>query len=126
MVVLRGKDLLVCEDLGRQLRELRTSVRGVRDIIVWTDPDDVSEVRAFLEREHLRSVQLRSVELENLFEGRKRPVTPAVLFPRPDGSVIGIAHPKRFPNVRLRSFAQELPRLQDFTSEATPSAGSNM
>lgn len=113
IVVLRGKDLLVCEDLGRQLREMRVAGGGARTILVWTDHESVPAVRAFLKREHLRSFLLRSMDVEDLFESRTRPVTPAMLVLQPDDSVVGISHPKRFPNVRLRSFAQELQYIDE-------------
>jgi hypothetical protein len=113
IVVLRGRDLRVCEDLGRQLRELRVAGGGARTIVVWTDQESVPAVRAFLKREHLHSFLLRPVEVANLFESRTRPVTPAMLLLQPDDSVVGISHPKRFPNVRLRSFAQELQYIDE-------------
>ncbi|MEW5926277.1 MAG: hypothetical protein AB1941_02205 [Gemmatimonadota bacterium] len=113
IVVLRGRDLLVCEDLGRQLRELRAADGGARNVLVWTDHEDLPAVRAFLKRENLRSLQLRSVQVENLFESRTKPATPAVLLLQRNDSVLGIAHTRRFPNVRLRSFAQELQAVQE-------------
>lgn len=46
VVLLYAKDFYVCEDLGRQLRELAGRVGSAKRLTVWTQPEDVAEIRA--------------------------------------------------------------------------------
>jgi hypothetical protein len=108
-VVLRGRDLLVCEDLGRQLREFSRAASAGLPMVVWTDTRGAPRVNAFLVREHVRSAQRDSIDVDGLLDSGEKIITPAVLLAsRIDGEASGIAHSRRFPNIRLRSFAQEL------------------
>jgi hypothetical protein len=110
-VVLRSKDVKSCEDLGRQLRHLRRVAPG-RSIVVWTEAGGVDDVRRFLRRERVSDVRVSAVELAAVLEHRAAFATPAALVILDDGRVVqGIAHPVRFPNMRLRSFAEELTLL---------------
>ena len=78
-------------------------------IVVWTDARGAPGVNAFLAREHVRSAQRQSIDLDGLLDSGEKIITPAVLLAsRIDGEASGIAHSRRFPNIRLRSFAQEL------------------
>jgi hypothetical protein len=108
-VVLRGRDLLVCEDLGRQLREFGSAAGADMPMVVWADTRGAARVNAFLAREHVRFAQLDSIDVDGVLDSGAKISTPAVLLAsRIDGEASGIAHSRRFPNVRLRSFAQEL------------------
>ncbi|HEU0013077.1 MAG TPA: hypothetical protein VFQ45_05310 [Longimicrobium sp.] len=110
VVVLRGRDLPGCEDLGRQLRELQHRYRGRASVFVWTLASDSNAVLRFLRRERLRAGLASFSTLDSLGLGPAPLVTPAVLRVRlSDGSTYGIGHARRFRNVRSRSFADELP-----------------
>jgi len=108
LVVLRARDRTVCEDLGRQLRELtRTAGAGV-SLLVVTDAASADTYRRYLRREHVHaSVVL--VHPDSVLVGTAIP-SPAVLVRRSGAKVHGVAHPMRFPNLRLRSFATEVAR----------------
>ncbi|HEX5869965.1 MAG TPA: hypothetical protein VFY65_06110 [Longimicrobium sp.] len=107
-VVLRARDLTSCEDLGRQLRNLRR-VAPARTLVVWTEPKETEDVRRFLRRERVSNVAVSGMDLSTLMVDVRALVTPAAMLVSPDGQVVqGIAHPSRFPNMRLRSFAEEL------------------
>jgi len=107
-VVLRGRDLKGCEDLGRQLRALRRAAPA-RQISVWTEEPRVAEVRAFLHRERVSDVEVKPVNTGRVLDGGRTLATPAALLVLRDGHVLqGVSHPSRFPNMRLRSFAEEL------------------
>lgn len=111
LVILRSRDCLVCEDLGRQLRELRRRAPERIPLIVSTETSGADVVRGFLRRERLRALVLGIAPAE-VVEGDRALPTPAVLVLREGGaSVAGVAHPWRFANTRLRSFAQELDSL---------------
>lgn len=110
-VVLRARDLATCEDLGRQLRNLRR-VAPEQTLVVWTEPEGTEEVRHFLRRERVSNVQVTPMDLGALLVDVRALETPAALLVKEDGQVVqGIAHPNRFPNMRLRSFAEELTLL---------------
>lgn len=110
-VVVRERDLATCEDLGRQLRNLRR-VAPERPLVVWTEPAGTEAVRRFLRRERVSNVQVTPMDLGALMVDVRAFVTPAALLVQSDGQVVqGIAHPNRFPNMRLRSFAEELTLL---------------
>jgi hypothetical protein len=111
LVVLREHDVEVCEDLGHQLREaLRATGGGTRGIVV-IEPGAEERVHAFLRREHLH-LQVEVLPPDSLFVGARHVPTPAVLvLSGPASEAQGVAHPSRFANVRLRSFATELQPL---------------
>jgi len=116
-VVLRGRDVKGCEDLGRQLRALRRSA-GERKIEVWTDEIAEESVRRFLRRERIVNVDVVAVNTGKVLAGGRTLATPAALVVLRDGALLeGIAHPTRFPNTRPRSFAEEL----TFLAGAQPS-----
>jgi hypothetical protein len=107
LVLLRKRDCLVCEDLGRQMREL-VAHSPDRPLLVLADPDALATVQAFLHREHLH-VPAEAAPVNAVVQGQDKLPTPAVLVERgPEGAVEGIAHPHRFPNLRVRSFTEEL------------------
>jgi hypothetical protein len=121
LLVLYGDDVRTCEDLGRQARELqRWAVsRGAR-LVIWSAGDSVFPITTFLLREKIRAASvIHSDSLPRLQHGA--PIaTPAALLVEPGGSVRGTAHPDRVPNVRVRSFADELEELLRAWDGAAP------
>ena len=110
VLLLRGKDVLTCEDLGRQVRRLQRAIasRGL-SLVVWSDPDGRGIVETWLKRERIRAERHITADLRSIVRGRESLATPAVLLVESDGRVVqGVAHPVRVPNVRPRSFAEEL------------------
>lgn len=105
LVLLDSADVRVCEDLGRQLREL--SRRVTVPVFIVGDPQGMVRIRAFARRERLRPAAFIPASPGEVVEGRRIP-TPAALVHHPDGWVAGVGHPRRFRNVRTRSFADEL------------------
>ncbi|HEX2202648.1 MAG TPA: hypothetical protein VHG91_05105 [Longimicrobium sp.] len=111
VVVLRGRDRLTCEDLGRQLREAKQQAGDSHPIIVMTDSADVDAYRGFLRRERVRA-PIVPFAPDALLPAEGPLPTPAVLVTHDSArSAAGVAHPRRFPNVRLRSFADEVSPL---------------
>jgi hypothetical protein len=121
LLVLHGDDVRTCEDLGRQARELqRWAVsRGAR-LVVWSAGDSTVPVTTFLLREKIRNAEI--IHSDSLPHLRHAPpiATPAALLMEPGGSVQGTAHPDRVPNVRVRSFADELEELLRAWDGAAP------
>lgn len=114
LVVLGSGDVRNCEDLGRQLRDVQALAGG--PVFVATDSLGVVEVRAFARRERLR-VQVIPIAPQAIVEDFPALPTPAVLVGRGDGrTAVGIAHPRRIANARVRSFAEELSSLDRTTS----------
>lgn len=112
LVVVRGRDLAVCEDLGRQLRELKHQASPDLSLVLVTEPESVDLLKAFDRRERLRASLVAGVAPDGVIEGRRPLATPAVLVTGDSGSSArGVAHTLRFPNVRLRSFADELRQI---------------
>jgi hypothetical protein len=111
VVVVAGRDLVGCEDLGRQMRRLRRAMGSGRPLLVWTELGSAGKVERFFRRERVPHVVVRETDIRRVLHAVPV-VTPAALLVRADGEVIqGISHPKRFPNMRLRSFAEELTLL---------------
>ncbi len=111
LTVILAEDILNCEDLGRQLRELQNRASGHR-LVVVTDSGSAAPVGAFIRREGVRA-RLMTAEPGEVLEDFPSLPTPAVLLVRPDGlTAAGIAHPRRFPNARLRSFAEEMDSIE--------------
>jgi hypothetical protein len=108
VVVLGPDDVRQCEDLGRQLRDVQ-DLAGA-PLLVVSEPGTEEDVRVFLRRERLRgtAVPLRAAAV---LEETTELATPAVLVAAWGSSVTGIAHPRRFANARVRSFAEELAAL---------------
>ncbi|HEX8319648.1 hypothetical protein [Longimicrobium sp.] len=107
LVVLRRADILTCEDLGRQLRELESRGGGL-PLVVMADTGAAEELRAFVRRERVKAAVVE-VETRQVLNDTPALFTPAVLVVRDGGArVAGIVHPKRFSNARVRSFADEL------------------
>lgn len=108
LFLVRDRDRRACEDLARQLRELRR--RAPRDVpmVVWTTPDGLGPMEAFLRRERIPVAALRGVKIDSVFGPGTRVVTPATLVVAADGMARGVAHSRRFPGSRPRSFAAEL------------------
>lgn len=110
LVLLGAGDHRSCEDLGRQLRELERAAGDAAPLAVWTVSADAEAVRAFLRRQHVDAQVMHTDSLPALGSGKLS--TPAVLRVRTsDGWGEGVAHTKRFPNLRTRSFADELNEL---------------
>lgn len=111
LAVVTAADLAACEDLGRQLRELR---RAVPDEPGWgmavlVDGAERTEVERFLRHERVSRVTVLEGDPHALLAGAEHPGTPAALVVDADGRIhAGVAHPLRVRNTRSRSFAQEL------------------
>ncbi|HKP75820.1 MAG TPA: hypothetical protein VJT67_09785 [Longimicrobiaceae bacterium] len=106
LVLLDSADIRVCEDLGRQLRELRRSSPASPWVIV-TAPSALVRVQAFARRERLQPAVYLALNPARLIEHIPHVPTPAAVLAR-NGEVAGVAHTRRFRNVRGCSFAEEL------------------
>lgn len=112
VLVVHKRDVRTCEDLGRQLRELRRAIGPQRSLLAVTDSDAVEDVASFLSVERVASVTVRSARLGDLLRHSAVLLTPAVLLvDRRDSVVQAVSHPSRFPDARVRSFASELTAL---------------
>ncbi|HET7459727.1 MAG TPA: hypothetical protein VFJ82_00710 [Longimicrobium sp.] len=109
LIVLRDRDRRVCEDLGRQLRELLRQTGAGTPAIVLVDSASADAYRTYLHREHVRA-SLMVIAPDDVLTAHPWVPTPAVLI-RHGGAAVGVAHPIRFPNLRLWSFATELKPL---------------
>lgn len=78
LVVLRGRDRLNCEDLGRQLRELQRASGPDRQAVIVTENAATDGYRAYGRREHLRMPVL-GLSADSLLVTPSRLPTPAVL-----------------------------------------------
>lgn len=126
VALLREADWRSCEDLGRQLRELQRNLSSESVLLVWTDLDDVPLVERRLKRERIAAPVSAGPALDSVFTTVQRLPTPAVVVVSEDGArAEGIAHTRRIPNVRTRSFAEELPlvRQLDRPSPGRPGRG---
>jgi hypothetical protein len=107
-VLLDSADIRVCEDLGRQLRELYNRA-GALPLIVVADSAAVVAVRIFARRERLHPSGFVLIGANDLIDGAARVPTPAALVLDLEGAAVaGVGHPRRFRNIRVRSFADEL------------------
>jgi hypothetical protein len=111
LAVVTANDLGSCEDLGRQLRELR---RAVPDQPGWgmailVDQAGMTGLRIFLQRERVGRIPVLVGDPRAYLEGQQHPGTPAAVVLHRDGSITaGVSHPLRVRNTRSRSFAEEL------------------
>jgi hypothetical protein len=109
LVAVRGSDLVNCEDLGRQLRELSRAVPEGWGMGILVDAPGQEALAKFLTRERIRGVPVFVADPAALLADGSKVATPAALVAGRDGVVrAGVSHPSRFRNVRSRSFAQEL------------------
>jgi hypothetical protein len=108
LFLVRDRDRRSCEDLARQLRELRRSAPAELRMVVWTGKGDTGPIEAFLRQERIRVEAVQGVEIDSVFGAGTRVVTPTTLVVAPDGLARGVAHTRRFPGTRPRSFAAEL------------------
>ena len=109
IVVLRRHDIAVCENLGHQLRELVRADRRRRPVVALAEPGALEEVATFFRREHLH-VPIRMLSPDSVFTDTQHMPSPAVLVAA-NGRAEGVAHPVRFANLRVTSFAAELAPL---------------
>jgi|GEM_PF-1581500 len=126
VALVRSADWRSCEDLGRQLRELQRVIPANSVMLVWTESDDLQAVRRRLRREKIRARVAAVSSLDRIFAAPQPIATPAVLRVSPDGAhAWGVAHTRRFPNVRQRSFAYELGLLAgtDIPHRTPPTRG---
>ena len=115
VALLRAEDWRFCEDLGRQLRELQRHLAPDSVLLVWTEPDDVPLMEYRLKRERIGAAVSAGPALDSVFSTGGKLPTPAVIVVSGDASrADGIAHTRRIPNVRTRSFAEELPLIRRF------------
>lgn len=108
--VVRDSDFAKCEDLGRQLRAAERSARqhGIRTLAVMPTPD-IRHVAQRLRRERLSIPIVSWGVADYLLADSVLGVTPAAFIVSRTGWITdGVAHPFRFPNIRPRSFAEEL------------------
>ena len=111
LAVVTAADLATCEDLGRQLRELRRAVPAQPGwgMAVMIDGAGRAELERFLRRERVPYVALLEGDPRALLDGAEHPGTPAVVVLNGEGRIqAGVSHPLRVRNTRNRSFAQEL------------------
>jgi hypothetical protein len=122
LVILDSMDVRVCEDLGRQLRVLHARTGAILPLVVTAPPPALPTIRAFVHGEHLRPAALIDLPMEELFAGHVNVPTPAaVVIHAGDWSFAGVAHPRRFRNLRMRSFADELSAdLSDDPGDPSP------
>lgn len=116
LVLLDSADIRACEDLGRQLRQLRNRAGPEMRVIVGTDSSALRGVRTFARRERLRAAGFVALAAREVIAGQADLPTPAVLIVRGNQVVAGVSHPRRFQNVRVRSFADELSAYLPSTS----------
>jgi len=110
VLALRARDSFTCEDLGRQLREVRHALRG-RDtpLILVTPASDSQAVRVWLRRERVSPTHWLILDPNHLLADRDSLATPALVLADGDGKILrGIAHPERVRNTRTRSFVHEM------------------
>lgn len=109
-VLMTKSEWQSCEDIGRQLRELRreASSRGV-PMVFWTDQASFDAMARELHRERLSEIRLIAlIDLGRQADGSSV-LTPAVVHFDSDGRLIsGVSYPERHPNVRPVPFAAEI------------------
>jgi hypothetical protein len=108
LVLLDSADIRACEDLGRQLRELRNRAGPAMSLVVLADSAAMMGIRTFARRERLRATGFVALGSRDVMTGEAHVPTPAVLVVRGSEVIAGVSHPRRFSNVRIRSFADEL------------------
>jgi hypothetical protein len=124
VALLRAADWRSCEDLGRQLRELQRHLAPDSVLHVWTEPDDVPRVKHRLRRERIAAAVSAGPALDSIFSAGRGLATPAVIVVSGDGArADGIAHTRRIPGVRARSFAEELPLVRQLRRPAPGKGG---
>lgn len=115
LVLLDGDDLLGCEDLGRQLRRLRTAA-GTRRMVIAAPLFDGTRVNYFVERERIPDVVVEGLpedDWSRLLSGSIVATTPAAMVVDREGKVVrGVMHTTKVRNVRAISFAEELELAQ--------------
>jgi hypothetical protein len=106
-IVLTAEDCLTCEDLGRQLRELRRST-PLR-VVIAAESISVAVVTTFLAREHLVAVPVIAIPHTSvLADGRPFTTPAAFIVTMASGEASGVSHTRRFKYARARSFREEL------------------
>lgn len=105
VLIVSGTDILSCEDLGRQVRELvRTQLdpEGL-ELTVWAYDDAEGDVARFVKNERLRTGAVLSVHPEDVLGTAPR--TPAVVVVDRTGKYYGLSYLNRTRLVRSSSFA---------------------
>ncbi len=106
-IVLTAEDCLTCEDLGRQLRELRRATP--LPVVIAAESLSAPVVATFLDREHLVTVPVVALPHASVLADGRRFTTPAAfIVTLGSGELAGISHTKRFKYARARSFRDEL------------------
>lgn len=119
IVLLSDNDVRSCGDLGRQIRELRRRVVVEVPFFLIADGATDKEVSRLVRSERLQVITLKPLESGRLLNGVDPLPRPAVLWvDKYLLSVRGVAHTKRYPFTRPRSFAQELAPLYERYSRA--------
>ena len=112
VVVGLGKnEVITCEDLGLQLRQLQRVMNPNDHFVIATDSAGMGAVRRFLQDERVTADVVAIGRLQDeafQFDGRPPGLPFAALIGR-DGHVRqGVAHSRRVSGVRPRSFVAEL------------------
>lgn len=110
LLLIRERDVFTCEDLGRQSRELRNWAAELGlPFLVWAEADPDTRMPVFLRREHIPEAAVFLTRSAFAVETGSPIRSPAAMLVNlATGEIRGFAHPERVPNVRQRSFAQEL------------------
>lgn len=110
LIVLRSRDRKSCEDMGRQFRALLRAAGPGYPAVALVEPDAKDGYRTWMRREHV-PVEVVPFSPDSMFTPTASLPTPAVLVTRDGRTARGVGHPVRFPNLRTRSFAEELAPL---------------
>lgn len=121
VMVIRGRDIVTCEDLGRQIRELHRAWGAEKTLVVLADT--TAGVEAFLRAEHMARMVVRPLAPAAVMAGGGDVATPAALVVSGGEVLEGVSHTLRAPNARLRSFAQELAFLRRGEGHGAPAEG---
>ncbi|MDZ7779498.1 MAG: hypothetical protein U5R14_06090 [Gemmatimonadota bacterium] len=117
VLIVSGVDVLSCEDLGRQVRDLiRTQVEPAGlELTVWRYDDASGDVERFIREERLRVGDVQPVNPEKVLG--TTPTTPAVVMLDGAGRYAGVSYLNRTSLVRTTSFV-DLLDISAFLSES--------
>lgn len=120
LLVLDRRDLLSCEDVGRQLRALQRTTGRDLPLLLASRPEDASDLVVAIRREKVRIAAIVPVSSTRVLENHRPIQAPALLVVLPSGAARGITHPVRSPNVRTLSWAEEIkPLLKEVSAGLT-------
>lgn len=110
LLLVTAQDCLTCEDLGRQLRELEHTTRAQHlPLIVVARATDTADIAVYLRRQRVQVAAIVAEAPDSAVTSSTGILTPAVAIVDAHGTIVrAVSHPRRLPNVRVRSFAEEL------------------